>query len=91
MTSLLDAAASLRAKRAEELNRCPVGRFRSTLSEQEQADFDHLLALPAQEMPSRLILDALAETGHDVRSFEEAAMQSHRRALRGGLGCKCPR
>lgn len=86
--SLSAAAERLRADRAEALNRCPVGQLRLTLSESDRDELDDLMRLHHTEMTTGIILDALRASGITV-TFDDTAMQSHRRTLRGGQGCKC--
>lgn len=82
--SLSDVAARLLAERKAAQNRCPVGRYLSTLTADERADLDSLLR--DRQMPASIIVEALAP----ARPFEEPAIQAHRRALSGQPGCKCP-
>ncbi len=86
--TLRAAAERLRADRAEALNRCPVGRLRLTLSESDRSELDDLLRMSKADMPSGVILQALTEAQITV-SFDDSALQAHRRTLRGGRGCKC--
>lgn len=86
--SIAATAERLRADRAEAQNRCPVGRLRLTLSELDRTELDALMALPYADMPTTVILEAMKESGIDYVS-DDSAMQSHRRRMRGGQGCKC--
>lgn len=45
---------------------------------------------PHTEMPTSVIIESLRAEKIDVSTIDDGAMQSHRRTLRGGHGCKCP-
>jgi hypothetical protein len=83
------AAERLRAERAEAQNRCPVGRLRLTMSDQDRSELDDLLRMSNTDMPSNVILQALKDSGVDLTFDEETPIQAHRRMMRGGSGCKC--
>ena len=87
--TLRAAAERLRAERAEALNRCPVGRLRLTLSDQDRTELDDLMRMSNTDMPANVILQALKDSGVPLTFDEETPIQAHRRSLRGGSGCKC--
>lgn len=88
--SLSDTADRIRLERAEVLARCPVARLRTNLPEPVRDELDALMRRPHTEMPTSVIIESLRAEKIDVSTIDDGAMQSHRRTLRGGHGCKCP-
>lgn len=87
--SLSAAAERLRADRAEALNRCPVGQLRLTLSDEQRDELDDLMRQDIRAMPSRIVIEAIKNEWSFSGPISDTAMQSHRRSMAGGRGCKC--
>lgn len=85
--NLLQSALALQAGRRQEMAKCPVARLLSTLDGDDQTNLQTLIDMDSVAMPALVISKVLRDTGHIL---DESAINNHRRAARGGAGCKCP-
>lgn len=85
--SLLELAATLNAERAARETRCPVARLLRDMPADAAAELDTLLRMEKRAMPNTVIREALTSAGYAI---ELSPIESHRRNLHGGMGCKCP-
>lgn len=85
--SLLDLAASLNAERLARDTRCPVARLLREMPDDVAAELRALLRMDKRVMSNTVIHQTLTTAGYAI---DLSPIESHRRAVHGGLGCKCP-
>jgi len=84
--SLLSAAQAILAERTATNLRCPVAKMLAAMPTDQADELRTLLLMDKREMPAAVIVQVLADAGYAIT---EDPILSHRRTLRGGMGCKC--
>ncbi len=84
--SLLQAAQAIVAERTAINWRCPVAKVLAAMSPEMADELRALLLMDKRDMPASVIAKVVNDAGY---ALTEDPILSHRRALRGGMGCKC--